>query len=383
MIKEYEPQQKQIKETEGFINRFKAKATKAKQVQSRVKALEKLDKVDAPNQSIKHISIEFSYSKEPGKLIYELNNVAKSYPKKTILKGSNAVIKRGDKIALLGANGLGKSTLLTLLNNHSVDEGEIKLGHNVSQSFYAQHQLESLDLSKSILDELSYTVADKTEQEIRNALGALLFTNDDIDKRINVLSGGEKARVALTKILLADSNFLLLDEPTNHLDIQSINNLANALINYPGSFITVSHNRHFIRLVANKIWYLENQQIHEYPGTYEEYEDWLSNRKKVSQTNEKIVISSSTPKNSTHKNSDFKKLEKERKKLQRDIEKVEKEIEQLEVQKGNIEILLTNPEVYNNSEKLTEQSILLKECNSSIEQLIEQWEELQLAYEKL
>ena len=201
-----------------------------------------------------------------------MNNVGKCYNNLEIIRNSNVVVERGDKIALIGANGKGKSTILKLIAQHEqLSEGNIEYGHNVITAFYAQHQLESLNLDNNIYEELSLVNPEKTEQEIRKICGMFLFSNDDVYKKIRVLSGGEKARVALSKVLLLGSNFLLLDEPTNHLDIISIDILSQALNQYQGTCIAVSHDRHFVSKFANKIWYIKEHQLKEYPGDYESF----------------------------------------------------------------------------------------------------------------
>ena len=187
-------------------------------------------------------------------------------------------MKAGDKIALIGANGKGKSTLLRIIDGSEPIDGERILGHNVIDSFYAQHQLESLDVNNTLLDELKMTGTGKLETELRSILGCFLFTGDDAFKKIKVLSGGEKSRVALAKVLISEANFLLLDEPTNHLDMMSVNILIQALQQYEGSFVVVSHDRFFVSEIANKIWYIEDEEIKVYPGTYDEYETWQEQR---------------------------------------------------------------------------------------------------------
>ncbi|CAM4329036.1 ABC transporter ATP-binding protein [Cytophagaceae bacterium 50C-KIRBA] len=275
----FENQQAQIRQTERFIERFKAKASKAKQVQSRVKALDKIDIIDDVIDEKAKVNFKFNFGTQPGRFILFLEQISKAYGEKIILKNTSATINRGDKIALIGANGKGKSTLLRVISGTEKIEGERRLGHNVIESFFAQHQLESLQVENSLLDELKSTGTAKTEMELRSILGCFLFSGEEVFKKIKVLSGGEKSRVALAKVLISQANFLLLDEPTNHLDMQSVNILIQALQQYEGSYVVVSHDRFFVSQIANKIWYLEDYEIKEYPGTFEEYETWQETRK--------------------------------------------------------------------------------------------------------
>src|SRR6478736_2900559 len=270
----FENQQAKIRQTERFIERFKATASKAKQVQSRVKALNRIDMIEEVVNDTAAVNFKFTFKQTSGRQVVTLKDVSKAYGEKFILKHTNAIIERGDKIALIGANGKGKSTLLRIIANDEVVDGERTIGYNVIYGFFAQHQLESLHVENEILDELKQAGSAKTEQELRGVLGCFLFSDDDVFKKIKVLSGGEKSRVALAKTLISDANFLLLDEPTNHLDFISENILIQALQQYAGTFIVVSHNRYFVGQIANKIWYIEDKQIKEYPGTYDEYEYW-------------------------------------------------------------------------------------------------------------
>ena len=269
----YANQQQQIKQTEQFIQRFRAKASKAKQAQSRMKALEKLDRIEAPQETRVKLRISFPIGQPSGREVITVKEVDKSYGDLTILKRARGEILRGEKIALIGANGKGKSTLLRLLAQTEMPNGgNIQRGHNVQVSFYAQHQLESLCLENTVLQELEAHAKNKPTSDVRKILGMFLFSGDDVDKPIKVLSGGERARVALAKVLCEEANFLLLDEPTNHLDLQSIEVLTQALQQYEGTLLVVSHNRHFISQLANKIWYIDNHALKEYPGTYAEYQ---------------------------------------------------------------------------------------------------------------
>lgn len=287
----YDNQQQFIKDQERLINRFKAKASKASMAQSRVKMLDRIERIEAPEDDNREINIQFRVAQQPGRFIAEFEDVSKSYPDIEILKHAFGKIERGDKIALIGANGKGKSTLLRLMAGTDTFEGEIKKGHNVKQAFYAQHQLESLNLQNEILQELIEFGTDRSETELRTILGCFLFEGDSVFKKIKVLSGGEKARVALAKTLLTEANFLLLDEPTNHLDMRSINILIQALEGYEGSFVVVSHDRFFVSQIANKIWWIEEGQIKEYLGNYEEYEYW-----KAKQEEDKKLIAANAPK---------------------------------------------------------------------------------------
>src|SRR6188768_246958 len=285
----FENQQAKIRQTERFIERFKAKASKARQVQSRVKSLNRIDMIEEVVNDTSAVNFRFKFKQQPGRYINTLKDVSKAYGDLEILKKTSISIERGDKIALVGANGKGKSTLLRILAGTEPVEGERTLGFNVIQGFFAQHQLESLHVENEILDELKQAGSGKTEQELRGVLGCFLFSDEDQFKKIKVLSGGEKSRVALAKTLISEANFLLLDEPTNHLDFISENILIQALQQYQGSFVVVSHNRHFVSQIANKIWHIEDKQIKEYPGTYDEYEYW---RKK----NEANAVKEAPPK---------------------------------------------------------------------------------------
>ncbi|HEU5291841.1 MAG TPA: ATP-binding cassette domain-containing protein, partial [Cyclobacteriaceae bacterium] len=245
-------------------------------------------------------------------------------------------------------------------------------------AFYAQHQLESLHVENEILDEMKQAGSGKTEQELRGVLGCFLFSDEDQFKKIKVLSGGEKSRVALAKTLISEANFLLLDEPTNHLDFISENILIQALQQYAGSFIVVSHNRYFVSQIANKIWYIENKQIKEYPGTFEEYEYW---RKKNDPDNNRgaeppvrKVEPVAPKKEQPVKVSDDS--DKKLKVLQKELKQVEEKIEKLETEKGQLENEMAKPEVYGNFEKLKQAQEKFNQVNSSLEGLTKQWEEL-------
>ncbi len=380
----YENQQQMIKQTERFIERFRAKASKSTQVQSRIKALERMDKVSEVVSDEAAVNFKFKFSQKSGRDVVILDGVSKSFGDIKILKNTHARIERGDKIALIGANGKGKSTLLRIINGTEPIQGKREEGYNVIKSFFAQHQLEALLLDNEILQELSQAGSNKSETELRSVLGCFLFTNDDVFKKIKVLSGGEKSRVALAKTLISEANFLLLDEPTNHLDMLSVNILIQALQQYEGTFVTVSHDRHFIRGVANKIWYIEDHQIKEYPGSYEEYEYWrLQQQPKVSNEPISQKKGSDKPSKKPTRDKDLDQLKKEIKSMERNLAELEEKITQIEKEKLRLEKELADPNLYKDELKHQE---ITKTYNVILEeekQLQQRWESLMEEIETL
>ena len=278
--RQFENQQDFIKQQMNFISRFRYKASKAAAVQSRVKQLEKMDRIELQEKETRDFDIKFNIRIKSGKVVVDLKDVGKSYGDLKILQNAEAQVIRGDKIALIGANGKGKSTLLRMLVGNEPHTGTIEEGWNVESAFFAQHQLEALNLKNDLLNEIGTVSSEYTEKELRTVLGCFLFTGEDVFKKVKVLSGGEKSRLALAKTLITQSNFLLLDEPTNHLDMFSSSVLAESLDNYAGTVLFVSHDRTFISRVATKVWWIEDGKIKEYPGTYDEYKEWMKKREK-------------------------------------------------------------------------------------------------------
>ncbi len=271
----FENQQDYIRQQERVVERFKAKASKAAMAQSIIKKLDKIERIEDTNLERPNIKINFSIDKQPGKVLCTVKDISKSFATTKIVENTGAEISRGDKIALIGANGKGKSTLLRIVAGvEPFEGGERTWGHNVVDAFYAQHQLEALNIENPILEEMERAGSGKTTLELRTLMGCFLFGGDDIDKKIKVLSGGEKARVALAKTIVSKANFLLLDEPTNHLDMHSVELLVEALNKYEGSFILVSHDRYFVSKTANKIWEIDNYEIKEFNGGYDEWMEW-------------------------------------------------------------------------------------------------------------
>lgn len=366
----FENQQKKIKEAERFIERFKAKATKASQAQSKMKMLEKMDRIDEVVSESAKVNFRFNFKTKSGRHVKRLEDISKSYGDLKILENSNIGVERGDKIALIGANGKGKSTLLRIIAETEPYQGKVLTGHNVINSFYAQHQLESLGVQNDLLEELKQAGTGKTEQELRSVLGCFLFTDDEVFKKIKVLSGGEKSRVALAKTLISEANFLLLDEPTNHLDMLSVSILVQALQQYEGTFLLVSHDRHFITQVANKIWWIEDAEIKEYPGTYEEFTWWWEkNRKQISQPKKESSTKEKKESTKVRTNAEEQQLAKEIKQVEKDIELMEQEI-------GELETKLSEPDIYNNPDEYEKVNALYQTKKEQLNLLMGKWEEL-------
>lgn len=371
----FENQQDYIRQQEKFIERFKAKASKAAQAQSVMKRLDKLDRIEEAEIERPNIRINFAVDKTPGKVLVELKGVTKGFSTISIVENASAEIERGDKIALVGANGKGKSTLLRIIAGTEPVTGERKWGHNIDEAFYAQHQLEALNLNNTILEEMKETGSQKTELELRTLLGCFLFSGDEVDKKIKVLSGGEKARVALAKTMLSKANFLLLDEPTNHLDIHSSELLINALNRYEGSYILVSHDRYFISKTANKIWEIVDHQIKEFKGAYDEWVQWKERMAKA-------AIQKGELQHGLLKKVEEKKpapavkpeAKRELEKAQKKFKQLEEKLASLQTQKAEIEKQMASPNVYQSKEKF-------HQTESSYQQLLQQLKQTESQYE--
>jgi len=400
----FENQQAKIRQTERFIERFKAQATKAKQAQSRVKQLARMDRIDDVIDESARVNFKFQFSTQPGRHILHLDDVTKHYGPKRILTKADIRLERGDKVALIGANGRGKSTLLRIISgSEPVDKGGRNLGYNVAFSFYAQHQLESLNVEDNLLEELKQAAPNKSEGELRGVLGCFLFSNDEVFKKIKVLSGGEKSRVALAKVLLSQANFLLLDEPTNHLDMQSVNILIQALEQYEGTYVVVSHDRYFVSQIANKIWYIEDEQIKEFPGTFDEYEWWMEEKKQAGgngngQTSPakapvsgstngtavapKAVVTAASP-NGRASDEERKDWQRTLKKLTQQAEESETKIGLLEDRKKRLEAELADPATYGDNKLMQAKNDEYHRLKKELNQLQDEWETTMLKAEEL
>lgn len=393
--KAYENQQDYIRQQERFIERFKAKASKAAQAQSIQKRLDKIEKIEDVKLERPDLRINFQLDKVPGKVLVELKNASKSFGKIKILEGAQAEIERGDKIALIGANGKGKSTVLRMVAGSEPFEGQRVWGHNVEESFYAQHQLEALTLTNTILEELQQCGSKKTDVELRALLGAFLFSGDDVEKKIRVLSGGEKARVALAKTIVSKANFLMLDEPTNHLDMHSVELLAEALNKYEGTIILVSHDRYFISKTANKIWEIVDHEIKEFKGTYQEWVEWnermekqkaiaesnknedtrdkKGNKNQVTKVQEQVTAPIPVKTEVINQPIDREK-QRELQKQKRRLANLETELNKLKEEKAKLEAALGEPANYSDPKKF-------QELEANYKQAQHKWDEMNKEYE--
>ncbi len=385
--KAFENQQDYIRQQERVVERFKAKASKAGMAQSIMKKLDKIDRIENVELERPNIKINFLIDKQPGRVLCTLKNVSKSYGDIKILENTGAEIDRGDKIALIGANGKGKSTLLRVIVGNEEHEGERIWGHNVEESFYAQHQLEALNVNNDILEEMKESRSGKTDLELRSLLGCFLFSGDDVEKKIKVLSGGEKARVALAKTIVSKANFLMLDEPTNHLDMHSVELLIEALNKYEGSIVLVSHDRYFISRIANKIWEIEDHKIVEFKGSYAEWEEWKARREaerskalkaaeptkapveKKTPVKEQAQVQQPAP--NTHID---KELKKEYQKHKNRFVQLEEKIAQLSKQKIELEAAMAAPESYNNKDKFQQTETAYNKVTAELSTLNKEYE---------
>ncbi|MEO5944116.1 MAG: ATP-binding cassette domain-containing protein [Ferruginibacter sp.] len=381
--KAFDNQQDYIRQQERFVERFKAKASKAAQAQSIVKRLDKIERIEDVNLERPNMKINFAVEKQPGKIICTLKHVTKNFKDVHIVENTGAEIDRGDKIALIGANGKGKSTLLRIIAGTESFTGQREWGHNVVESFYAQHQLEALNMNNDVLEELKDAGSGKNDLELRSLLGAFLFSGDAVEKKVKVLSGGEKARVALAKTIASKANFLMLDEPTNHLDIHSVDLLVESLNKYEGSLILVSHDRYFISRLANKIWEIEDHKIREFKGTYAEWEDWKERRTKAEaelKKNEKAVLKNEKAEVKVEKviqkaapSNDQKK---ELQKIKTQFKQLEEKIVLLNKNKSELENSLALPDIYNNKDKFIKAEREYKQAAAALEEANKTYETL-------
>lgn len=379
LLAEYERQQDEIKRIQVFIDRFRYKATKARQVQSRVKMLEKMEHLQLPDDDRKSVNFRFPQPPTSGRIVVEAENVAKSYDRLHVFSGANMTLERGDKAALIGVNGAGKSTLVRLLSGiDTPTAGTVKWGHNVTVEYYAQQQAEKLNESNTVYDEIASCAQGQTPLMLRTILGAFLFSGDDINKKVRVLSGGEKSRLAFAKMLLNPVNFIILDEPTNHIDVQTKEILQGALADYEGTLLIVSHDRSFLDNLVRKVYELKNGHLRLYLGNYSDYHE-----KKLSETQETVSEETNEPVsgNKTQARAQYQKTRDEQKRLaaeqrrkERKVKSIEDRLEETEKRKTVLEQQLADPELYRDAERSIAVQKQYKETAQLLETLYREWE---------
>ena len=386
----YRNQQREIAHHEDFIRRFRAKASKATQAQSRVKLLEKMERLEAPETAEATISFKFPQPPRSGQRVATVEKVRQAYGDHVVYKDLNLEVEKHERIALVGPNGAGKSTLLKILADLvPIESGTRELGHNVTVGYFSQQRVEVLNMERTVLDEaMEGTTSNGFEQDVRTLLGVFLFRGDDVFKKVKVLSGGEKSRLALVKLLLAPPNFLLLDEPTTHLDMPSIDAIIQALQDYTGTLIFVSHDLHFIRALCKRTIRIESGKITNYPGDYDYYlwksgaataqtglieglKDARPGTKKSTSNSDKSM----NPKERRRQRAQERDRLKARKVKQQDkVRDLEKEITRLEAEQEKVNAELGNPDSYNDAEKAKELNMQASRLAKQLEERNYEWE---------
>ncbi|HLK65238.1 MAG TPA: ABC-F family ATP-binding cassette domain-containing protein [Bryobacteraceae bacterium] len=376
----YANQQDRIHQLESFINRFRAQATKAKQVQSRIKELEKIERIEIPPEE-KTIHFKFPQPKPSGRIVAEFKGVAKSYGDHQVFADADFIIERGERIALVGVNGAGKSTLIKILAGaESVSAGAYTLGHNAQPDYFAQDQYKELDGNAQLIDDISTVAPRATQTELRSVLGCFLFSEDDVFKPIGVLSGGERNRYALARMLMMPSNFLLLDEPTNHLDMRAKDVLLTSLEEFSGTVVFVSHDRYFIDKLATRIFEVEDGRVHVFPGNYEDYL-WRKNGggppvAPAELSSAPSSASSSLPASVPAPDPGAKSVRLNPIKLRRMKERqdeIEQEVSKLEAEIADYESALSNYVSVNETKRISD---LLEARRIDLKSLLGEWEEV-------
>jgi ATP-binding cassette subfamily F protein 3 len=380
----YANQQAMIKQTERFIERFRAKSTKARQVQSRVKQLEKIERIEL-SESERSIRFSFPPAVASGKQVLELIDLHKEFEGRMVFNHVNLALNRGDKLAVVGVNGAGKTTLLKIIAGQVPAEGKVRLGHNVVMTYFGQHQAQELDTGLTVLDTVYHAAQDKTMTQVRSLLGAFLFSGDEVDKKVQVLSGGEKSRVALARMLVKPANLMLLDEPTNHLDISSQEVLQEAMAQYEGTIIVVSHNRFFVNSFVNKVLEIRDGKAALFEGNVDDYLA-RRHREQEAEQSESQAREGSAPDSASVQDKKGQRrqraqireqLGKKLNPLKEQVRKAEEQIEQLEARKQELETMMADPALYQDQPRWAEVSREHTTLSRRLERTYGQWEEAQ------
>jgi ATP-binding cassette subfamily F protein 3 len=384
-----ELQRAQIKKIEEFVERFRYKATKAAQVQSRVKMLEKFSEIKLEGKT-KKVTMKFPEGKKSVREVVKVTELGHNYGDLNVFSNLNFTLFRGDKVAFVGVNGSGKSTLSRLLSlNEQPSCGEVKYGDGVNMTFFSQESSQNLNYENTIWEEINYVSVNASDQEKRNLLGAFLFSGDDIFKSVSVLSGGEKSRLALLKIMLQDTNFLILDEPTNHLDIKTKDIFQNALINYHGTVAIVSHDRYFLDHLVNKVFEMKDGAINDYQGNYsyfiEKRSQTVAMQKDNVKTNEKNTKETvfKTKEQKRQEAEDRNKLSKMKSGCKKELTVIEQKIELMETKKNQHETALCDPQTHRDSVKIKTINLELKKINEELEHSYNIWTKLNSEMEQI
>jgi ATP-binding cassette subfamily F protein 3 len=390
----YENQQAKIQQTMRFVDRFRSKSTKASQVQSKLKQLEKMELIEL-DESERTVSFKFPPSPPCGRLAIEVEGLNKAYNQKQVFHDLGFSLQRGEKIAIVGKNGAGKSTLVKILAGLiEPDAGRINVGHNVKISYFGQHQAQELAPGYTILETLSHVDNEMTIAQTRALLGTFLFTGDDVDKKVGVLSGGEKSRVALAKMIASPANLLILDEPTNHLDITSQEVLQEAMRQFDGSIIVVSHNRYFINSFVSKVLEIKNHlatlfdgNIDYYLNKVQESKDTASLRKDSARKDMDKAIANKPKAKGKEARKQQARLRQQKSKalgpLKKVVTRCEQAIEKLETQKSDLEQALADPELYNDQDKFNEKNSEYNSVQRQLKRSYQEWEENQAKIEEI
>lgn len=383
-LQEQKNQEKEIKHTEQLIEKFRYKASKASFAQNLIKKLDKMDKIEVDVDDSSKIHFRFPPAPRSGKVVLKAEHLGKSYDEKTVFQNVNMEVNRWEKIAFVGQNGQGKSTLVKIITEKLQHEGKLEIGHNVEIGYYAQEQAKTLDGNKTLLQTIEDAAPEDLRKRARDFLGSFLFTGEDVEKKVKVLSGGEKGRVALCKLLLRPYNLLVMDEPTNHLDMKSKEMLKQALLNYDGTLVLVSHDRYFLQGLTDKIYEFRNGKVKEFLGSIDEY---LESRKfddfrQVEKEDEKKAAEAKSKNKSSNNYEERKQVDKDIRQAENQVRKLEKDIEKLEAEIDAVDEQMHDPVKFKELSKEPGFYDKYEAKKQKLEKLMEDWEKWQKKLEK-